>query len=403
MSILRTRKGLIRRSRVIYVDATTGAGALFQLLRDGRPRTRAELVAETGLARTSVVNRLGALVAAGLVTDAGVNAASGGRPAGRVVFDATSRVSIGIDLGATHGSVGILDLTGRVLRQADTQLDIARGPEETLGWATDTAVRLLESSGYSPSLVLGTGVGVPGPVEHSTGRPVRPPIMPGWDGFDIPSFIRARLDAPVFVDNDVNLLALGERATRWPDVDDLLFIKVATGIGAGIILGGTLQRGFSGSAGDIGHVLIPGGLLEGPDLEATASIPAIAANLSTSQDHVDAAQVVDRILTGDPAAIDAARTAGRAIGEVAAMCVSLLNPSVIVVGGQLGANVQEIIAGVREIVYRRSIPLATQHLNIVPARGGGSAGIRGAALMVLNERLDADSVDRLVGASGNQG
>lgn len=354
---------------------------------------------ETGLARTSVVNRLGALTSAGLVAHAGTTQTSGGRPAGRFIFEQTSRVTIGVDLGATHGSVGVLDLSGRILRQEDRRLDIAEGPEATLRWVNDTAVRLLVQTGYDQSRLLGIGVGVPGPVEHATGRPIRPPIMPGWDGFDIPNFIRSQLDTPVFVDNDVNLLALGEHSSQWPDTDDLLFIKVSTGIGAGIIAGGVLQRGSRGSAGDLGHVQVPGASADGPDLEATASIPAIAAELSSGERLLEPNHVVDLIRTGDPDAIEAARNAGRAIGEVTAMCVSLLNPSVVVVGGQLGANVQEIIAGVREIVYRRSIPLATQHLNIVPARGGTGAGIRGAGLMVLNERLSPDAVDKLVAGS----
>lgn len=374
---------------------STGAGELFQLLRDGRPRTRQELVEETGLARTSVVNRIAALTAAGLISPTGTVAASGGRPAVRIVFGQTSRVCIGIDLGATHGSVGVLDLSGRVLQEESRVLSIADGPTEILTWAIDTAERLLKTSKRDARDLLGIGVGVPGPVEHSTGRPIRPPIMPGWDGFDIPAFVQQRLAAPVLVDNDVNLLALGERATRWPTVDDLLFIKVATGIGAGIILGGVLQRGARGSAGDIGHVQVPG-TTDDRDLEATASAPAIAANLSRDGMVVESSDVTNRILTGDPAAISAARDAGRAIGEVTAACVSILNPSVVVIGGQLGVHVQEIIAGVREVVYRRSIPLATQHLNIVPARGGSTAGIRGAGLMVLDERLSAAAVDELI-------
>lgn len=374
---------------------STGAGELFQLMRDGRPRTRPELVEETGLARTSVVNRLAALVNVGLVTPTGTAAASGGRPAARLQFDPDSRVCIGIDLGATHGAVGVLNLLGRVLQEERRILDIADGPTEILTWAIDTAERLLVESGRSASDLLGIGVGVPGPVEHSSGRPIRPPIMPGWDGFDIPAFIRQRLDAKVLVDNDVNLLALGEHSTHWSDVSELLFIKVSTGIGAGMIIGGSLQRGSRGSAGDIGHVLVPG-TADQRDLESKASIPAIAAGLTRDGDHVQPSEVIGRVLTGDPAAISAAREAGRAIGEVTAVCVSMLNPSVVVVGGLLGVNVQEIIAGVREIVYRRSIPLATQHLNIVPARGGPSAGMRGAGLMVLDECLHPSAVDELI-------
>ncbi len=375
---------------------SSGAGDLFQLLRDGRPRTRSELVDETGLARTSVVNRLAALTAIGLVAPTGTAAASGGRPAARLMFDQVSRVCIGIDLGATHGTVGVLDLSGEVLCQETRVLDIANGPTEILTWAVTTAERLLAASGRQPRDLLGIGVGVPGPVEHSTGRPIRPPIMPGWDGFDIPAFVRRSLMATVLVDNDVNLLALGERATQWPAVDDLLFIKVSTGIGAGIILGGVLQRGSRGSAGDIGHVQVPG-TANDRDLEATASAPAIAAYLSRDgAANIEPGDVTNRIRMGDLTAIAAAREAGRAIGEVTAMCVSVLNPSVVVIGGRLGVNVQEIIAGIREVVYRRSIPLANQHLNIVPARGGPDAGIRGAGLMVLDERLCAAAVDELI-------
>jgi glucokinase len=338
---------------------------------------------------------LAALVNVGLVTPTGTAAASGGRPAARLQFDPDSRVCIGIDLGATHGAVGVLNLLGRVLQEERRILDIADGPTEILTWAIDTAERLLVESGRSASDLLGIGVGVPGPVEHSSGRPIRPPIMPGWDGFDIPAFIRQRLDAKVLVDNDVNLLALGEHSTHWSDVSELLFIKVSTGIGAGMIIGGSLQRGSRGSAGDIGHVLVPG-TADQRDLESKASIPAIAAGLTRDGDHVQPSEVIGRVLTGDPAAISAAREAGRAIGEVTAVCVSMLNPSVVVVGGLLGVNVQEIIAGVREIVYRRSIPLATQHLNIVPARGGPSAGMRGAGLMVLDECLHPSAVDELI-------
>lgn len=375
-----------------------GAGDLFQLLRDGRPRTRAEIMEETGLPRTTVVVRLGGLTDLGLITPAGIAASSGGRPPTRFVFDPRARIVGGIDLGATHGVMGLTDLNGAVIARRRHQLDIASGPEPVLALALDTLQDLLDETGYPGESLLGIGVGVPGPVEHSSGRPIRPPIMPGWDGFDIPAAVRRRFDVNVLVDNDVNVLALGERATMWPDVDDLLFIKVSTGIGAGIIAGGALQRGARGSAGDLGHVQVPHGRGE-DDLEATASAPAIAKTVSASTgEAVDAANVAERVRTGDSAAIDAAREAGRAIGEVTAICVSMLNPSIVVIGGQLGVQVREIIAGVREVVYRRSIPLATQHLTIVPAQGGPDAGLRGAALMVTEERLSATAIDDMLAA-----
>ncbi|WP_342384274.1 ROK family protein [Agrococcus sp. KRD186] len=381
---------------MISLTPTHGAGELFQVLRDGRARTRAELMQETGLARTTVVVRMAALTQLGLIVPAGVAASSGGRPPSRFVFDPRARFIIGIDLGATHGTVGLTDMSGDVIARAQHRLHIAAGPDAILDLVLDSAAALIASAGLDQTSLIGIGVGVPGPVEHATGRPIRPPIMPGWDGFDIPSFVRRDYDVPVLVDNDVNLLALGERATTWPDVDDLLFIKVSTGIGAGIVAGGVLQRGARGSAGDLGHVQVPHGGDE-HDLEATASGPAIARALSDATgETIDPANVVDRIRVGDPSAIAAARDAGRAIGEVAAICVSMLNPSTVVVGGQLGVHVQEIIAGVREVVYRRAIPLATQHLSIVPAQGGVDAGVRGAALMVIEDRLNAAAIDAVL-------
>ena len=374
---------------------THGPGDLFQLLRDGRVRTRTEVVDETGLARTTVVVKVAALLQLGLLSAAGIASSSGGRPANRFVFNPRSRVIIGVDLGATHGTIGITDLNGAVIARTHHTLNIAVGPDAILGLALDSAAELLESTGHKAADVMGVGIGVPGPVQHATGRPIRPPIMPGWDGFDIPQAVRRRFDVPVLVDNDVNLLALGEHATVWPQIDDLLFIKVSTGIGAGIISGGVLQRGANGSAGDIGHAQVPHGI-DDNDLEATASGPAIAYKLSDGESAIEPSKVAELVRTGDPSAIDAAREAGRAIGEVTAICVSMLNPSTVVVGGSLGTQVQEIIAGIREVVYRRSIPLATQNLNIVPAQGGADAGVRGAALMVIEERLSPAAIDELL-------
>jgi glucokinase len=179
----------------------------------------------------------------------------------------------------------------------------------------------------------------------------------------------------------------------WPDADDLVFVKVSTGIGAGVIMGGRLQRGARGSAGDLGHVRVP--VTDGahsPDLEAVASGPAIAASLdgSTSED------VIAAVRGGDARAAEAVRQAGRDVGEVLAGVVNLLNPSVIVIGGSITRAGEHLIAGVREVVYRRSIPLATQDLTIAPSRGGESAGALGAAIMVIDATLDAESVDAIV-------
>ncbi|HAM26994.1 MAG TPA: sugar kinase, partial [Microbacteriaceae bacterium] len=236
-----------------------GASELFQLLRDGRPRTRAELAATTGLARSTVGLRLDTLLDLGLIRPIGDGASSGGRPPSQFALNPSARVVVGADLGATHATIAVADLGGVILRTHRARLPIAEGPERVLGWVADEARTLLAEAGRTVADLLAVGLGLPGPVEHDTGRPVNPPIMPGWDGFDVPGRILDALGVPALVDNDVNIMAIGEKTRSFPDVSDLLFVKVATGIGSGIISGGLLQRGAQGSAGDIGHVRIERG------------------------------------------------------------------------------------------------------------------------------------------------
>ena len=224
--------------------------------------------------------------------------------------------------------------------------------------------------------------------------------MPGWDLFDVPGSSDATFAVPVLVDNDVNILALGEHAISWPGVDDLIFVKVATGIGSGIISGGRLQRGAQGSAGDMGHVQVPYSH-DSPrspederDLEAVASGTAIALDLhSRGIDAATSADVVRLVRSGDLSAIAATRQAGREVGEVLATVVNMLNPSMIVIGGSISRAGEHLLAGVREVVYRRSIPLATQHLGIVQSQAGEKSGVRGAAIMVTQHVLSPSEID----------
>lgn len=234
-----------------------GAGEIFQILRDGQPRTKAELAELTGLARSTVATRVDGLLASGLVRPAGEAVSTGGRPPARVAFNPRAGDILAIDLGATHATVAVADLSGRILASRTHTIDISLGPEAVLDEVITEGSDLIDAVAGGRERLVGVGIGVPGPVEHSTGRPTNPPIMPGWDRFGIPEYVQRTLPVPVLVDNDVNILALGEQAIGWPGVDDLVFVKVATGIGAGIISGGSLQRGAQGSAGDMGHVQVP--------------------------------------------------------------------------------------------------------------------------------------------------
>ncbi|GAA2080092.1 ROK family protein [Microbacterium hatanonis] len=379
----------------------TGVSQLFQLLRDGVPRTRAELAKSTGLARSTVAVRVDELMRMGLITPVADGVSTGGRPPSQFAINPAAKVVVAADIGASHATVAITDLTGQVLDEHSEELDVALGPEPVLTWLIQSATALLTASGRTVGDVAAIGIGVPGPVEHSTGQPVNPPIMPGWDRFDIPGWIQQHLPmpVPVLVDNDVNIMALGERAVAWPGVDHIMFVKVSTGIGTGIISGGELQRGAQGIAGDIGHVQVARGANVPCQcgnrgcLEALASGPAIARALR--EQGIDAhtgSDVVDLVKRGNIDAIQAVRQAGRDIGEVLTTCVSLMNPSIIAIGGSMARVGEHLIAGVREVVYTRSTPLATEYLSIVQSIAADRAAVLGASMLAVEHALSPEAL-----------
>jgi predicted NBD/HSP70 family sugar kinase len=282
------------------------------------------------------------------------------------------------------------------------RLEISCGPEAVLDWLTMTLTGHLKAMKRPAADIIAVGIGLPGPVEHSTGKPTSPPIMPGWDGFDVPAYVQQTFDVPVLVDNDVNLMALGERAARWPNEDNMIFLKVATGIGSGVVSGGILQRGAAGVAGDVGHIAVSraAGIQcrcgKAACLEAIAGAPAVAAQLrERGLQATTANDVVALVRSGDLTAIQAVRQAGRDIGEMLNMCVSFINPSLIVVGGSLAQSGEHLIAGIRETVYARSTPLATQHLNIIQSETGPEAGVVGASILAVEHVLAPHRVNDL--------
>ncbi|WP_087873235.1 ROK family transcriptional regulator [Arthrobacter globiformis] len=402
MTVVQTLPAEDSQSRTKKAAPGFGASELFQILRDGRPRTRSELAAATGFARSTITARVEELLQTGFIAPVGDAASTGGRPPARVAFNPSARVVAAGDIGATHATVAIMDLAGTTLAKTREQIQISDGPESVLDWLTDTVSSLLSTLQRTTEDLIAVGIGLPGPVEHSTGKPSQPPIMPGWDGFDVPNYVQRSFDVAVLVDNDVNIMALGERAVSWPETDNMLFLKVATGIGSGIISSGQLQRGENGTAGDVGHIAVnrAAGIAcrcgNIGCLEAIAGRPAVARALRSAGVEVpNDSDVIALVRHGNILASQIIRQAGRDIGEVLNMCVSLLNPAVIVIGGSMAEAGEQLIAGIREVVYARSTPLATQDLSIVPARTGADAGITGAAIMALDHILAPENLEML--------
>ena len=376
-------------------------GALVERIRRQPGTTRADIVRATGVARSTVSQRVDELLASGLVEEGDEAPSTGGRRAVTLRLRAEAGLVLAADIGVTHCRAVVADLNGAVLHESRRDITIADGPERVLGRLLADFEAGIAEVDRPGSRVWGVGIGVPGPVEFSTGRPVSPPIMPGWNEVSIPDLVRRHLDAPVFVDNDVNIMALGEYAAHWADeVDDLLFVKVSTGIGAGIIAGRVLQRGAAGTAGDLGHVPVTVAADVrcrcGNDgcIEAVAGGGALAERMrAAGRDVTGVGGVVELTRTGDPAAVALVREAGREIGEVVATVVNILNPAVLVLGGALADAGDELYAGVREVVYRRSTPLATRRLRIERSRLGERAGVLGAVEMALTQTLDEASVN----------
>ncbi len=383
--------------------SSTGAGSVLSLIRAGEAVTRADLARRTGLARSTVAQRVEALLAHRLVYEAGGCASTGGRPPAVLAFNRGAGVVLVADLGATHSRLAVSDLAGAPLAERAFETDVARDPEVVLSWVHDRFQDLLGMANRDGVDVRGIGIGVPAPVAFSRGEPVAPPMMPGWDGFSIPGWFARHYDVPVLVDNDVNIMALGEHWTHWREFEHMLYVKMATGIGCGLVTDGRIHRGAQGAAGDIGHIR-----LAGHDnvlcrcgnigcLEAVAGGRALAARLTArGAPAASARDVVRLVREGEPLAIQAVRDAGRHLGEVMAECIKFFNPGAIVVGGDRAEAQQPLLAGVREVAFGRSLPMATRALRMVCSQLGDRAGVIGAAIMVIEHVLAPEIVDRVV-------
>lgn len=384
------------------VSLPSSPGEVLALLRTGAAQTRADIARVTGLARSTVSQRVDALIAHGFLTEEADGGSTGGRPPRRLRLRTREHAVAGVDLGASHCRVALMDIGGEMLALREDPLSIADGPQEVLGHVERTLHALLKEAARDPASLQAIGVGVPGPVEFSTGRPVDPPIMPGWHQYPIPEFFAERFGPRALVDNDVNVMALAEQRRAFPDTRYLLYIKVGTGIGCGIVADGRLHRGAQGSAGDIGHIRV--GDIEDPCrcgnsgcLEAVAGGAAIARKLSgLGLEATSGSDVVRLVKSGNRDAVRMVREAGRAVGEVLAGLVNFFNPDTVVVGGALAAVHDQLLAGVREAVYRRSHPLATHVLRIEPSRTGENAAAIGAGILAVEHALSPQQVDRVL-------
>ncbi|WP_405908653.1 ROK family protein [Streptomyces sp. NBC_00828] len=407
-----------RADRTVRAGNQASSGELLELVRSGRATTRGALQQATGLSRATVGQRLDRLFRAGWLREGAggpVDSPLGGRPSITLEFDDAHAVVLAADLDTRHGRAAVLTLTGEILAEKSGLLVVDEGPDAVLGELGRWFADLLVKAGKPADAVCGIGLAVPGPVDSDTGRVVQPPIMPGWDGYDI----RGRLSrafaehagtvsaagagVPVLVDNDANLMAYGEQRTGYPDCSAFALVKVSTGIGAGMVVGGTIYRGIDGGAGDIGHIRVGADALcrcgSYGCLAAVASGGAVARRLAESGvAAASGSDVRDLLTSGHPEAMALAREAGRQVGDVLATVVTLLNPGVLMIAGDLAGT--PFLTGVRELLYQRALPRSTAHLDVVTSRLGERAGLIGAGALVVEYLYAPERVEERLAALG---
>jgi predicted NBD/HSP70 family sugar kinase len=378
-------------------------GRLLLLVRRGVATTRRDLIRVTGMSRSTVTQRVDALLAAGLLRESAGEAEGRGRPAGTLAFDEAFGHVLVAGVHRDRVELTVVDLGGRELHRREFAMPVAAGPGPVLGAVETELDRLVTEAGIDPARTVALGVGVPGPVDVAVGRVMQPPVMPGWHDYPVRDRLAERLGVPVFVENDANLMALGEQRVHWASAPSLLLVTVGSGIGAGIVIEGRLYRGVDGGAGDIGHIR-----MHGHDepcacgavgcLAAVASGDALARRLGSMGKDVARVEDVRRLVhEGDPDAIAAVRTAGRLAGEVLTTVVSVLNPEILVLAGEMAHTNEYFVTGMRELIYQRSLPRATRRLRVVSTKLGDRASVVGMTELVVDEVFAPDAVDARLG------
>ncbi|GAA3614647.1 ROK family protein [Nonomuraea rosea] len=368
--------------------------------------TKTEVARLAGLSRTAVNQRIEALLAHSLLVPSSQDARTGGRPADRFDVNRERGVVLIADTGATGMRVALADAVAGILAERHVAIDITDGPVTVLKRVTGQFGELLAATGHTRDEVLGIGLSVPGPVDAGSRRVVNPPIMTGWHDFDIVSVFGAAYDCPVVVDKDVNAMAFGEHRLTHPGTPNIVFVKIGTGIGTGLIVDGRIYRGSDGAAGDVGH--IPLGAAVGTDppvcrcgntgcVEAYAGGWAMVRDLRELGHRLESVHdVVREAHAGNPDTIRIVKRAAGIVGTAIGDIVNILNPRKVVIGGQLAAIDDVLFAGVRESVYGRSLPLATRNLSIVPSELGDRAGVHGLTRLVIDTVFAPDRIDDLI-------
>ncbi|KAD3515150.1 ROK family protein [Arthrobacter yangruifuii] len=361
---------------------------IVEALLASAPLTQAEISRQTGLSRATVSNIVGAMNERRLVITEPTT--SSGRRALSVRLNESGAVAAGIDIGRRHVRVVLASLGHRILQEESILLPLGHSAADGMDAAASLLDRLLRRQGVDRSAVLGAGVGIPGPIDRRTGTVVQGAILPEWVGINMREDLADRLGVPVYVDNDANLGALAE-VTWGPHggSENLIFVKVASGIGAGLIINGSLYYGNVGITGEIGHATIfDQGLIcrcgNRGCLETIASTSIMIELLSRgSSGTISTSDILSRAAGKDPATLRVIDDAGAAVGRAAANLANTLNPELIIIGGSLTALGDIFLDPIRRGLLRHAVPLVGETSTVMMSSLGDRAEALGAAALVL--------------------
>jgi predicted NBD/HSP70 family sugar kinase len=359
--------------------------------------SRADLARLMGLSPTTITALVADLRARGLVVEdaerrAGAEQAGRGRPPVLLRLDPSAGGALGIDFGHRHLRVAVADLSRTVLAERSTRLDVDAAAQESLDAATAMAQDVLAEAGLDRERIIGAGVGLPGPIDARTGTVGSSVILPDWVGLRPAQELERRLGISVQVDNDANLGALGEVSFgAGRGLADVVYVKVSSGIGTGLVLGGRLYHGSAGLAGELGHVHIrdDGHVCRCGNrgcLETVAATGAVLASLRPAhRAELGVRDLLALVAGGDPGARRVVADAGRAIGRVLADHCNVLNPAAIIVGGDLSAAGAPLLDGIRESVDRFAQPAIAEAVEIMPGALGERAEVLGALATIIGD------------------
>ncbi len=379
------------------------AGDILDLIRSGRATTRGELGRMTGLSRTAVSARLASLVAVDLVLETAEESATGGRPASTLALNHDAGLVLAVAIGRSRSQMAVCTLDGAELASVSHDQEVGLGPDVLMPVVADHLTRMLAGLGRSGEEVRGIGLSLPGTVDPVRVCSVDSPALAGWDGVSLAPYLREVTPAHLVIDNDCNVLALSERGALLREHDDVLVLKASTGLGLGIIAGGRLVQGHLGAAGELGHVKVAAA--EGLQcrcgdtgcLEAVAGGWALVERLRAGgQQAQHVRDLVAQAVHGDGEARSIVRESGRRVGEALAATVTVLNPRVIVVGGDMVHAFDTFTAGLRDTLFPGTTALAGRDLQVLPATHGERAGLVGCAWLGLDSVLSPLAVNTAI-------